>query len=83
MLAVEHHRHVPVIIDRHSSAKIVCGGHNKLRVGSSVLRETERGLYTRSEQLQARQILRIDNAHWDVVFIDHNQIVDAMAFKQV
>src|SRR6266576_4089465 len=38
---------------------------------------------SRSEQLQARQILRIDNAYWHVVVINHDQIVDAMTLQQV
>lgn len=39
--------------------------------------------YTRSEQLQARQILGIDNADRHFVVIDYDQIVDPMAFEQV
>ncbi len=35
------------------------------------------------EQLQFREILRIDNADWDLVIIDHDEIVDPMALEQV
>ena len=41
----------------------------------------ERGRYTRLEQLQACEVLRIDNAHWHAVVIHHDEIVDAMAFQ--
>ena len=42
------------------------------------LRETERGLYTRSEQLQAGQILRIDHADRRFVVVHHDEIIDSM-----
>ena len=35
------------------------------------------------QQFQPRQILRIDDAHWHVVVINHDQIVDAMTLQQV
>ena len=35
------------------------------------------------QQFQPREILRIDDADWDVFVIDDNQIVDAMTFKQI
>jgi len=35
------------------------------------------------EQLQFGEVLRIDNADWDLVIIDHDEIVDPMALEQV
>ena len=39
------------------------------------MRETERGLYTRSEQLQARQILRVDHSNRHFLVINYDKIV--------
>ena len=39
--------------------------------------------YTRLEQLQAREVLRIDDAHRHIVIIDHDKVVDAMAIQQI
>jgi hypothetical protein len=36
-----------------------------------------------SEQLQLREVLRIDDADWDLVIIDDNEIVDAVAFEEI
>src|SRR5262245_6379405 len=35
------------------------------------------------EQLQSRQILRINNAYRNAVIVNHDQVIDAMAFEQV
>ena len=37
----------------------------------------------RLQQLQAREVLRIDNADWHIVVIDNNKIIDAMPLQQV
>ena len=41
------------------------------------------GRYTRSEQLQAREVLRINDPNRHIVVIDHDQVVDAMALKEI
>src|SRR5207237_10654756 len=45
-------------------------------------RKRERGLYTRSEQLQAREILRVHYTYRDFVVINHDEIVDAVGLEQ-
>ena len=37
----------------------------------------------RLQQLQARQVLRIDNADGHIVVIDDNKIIDAVPLQQV
>jgi hypothetical protein len=35
------------------------------------------------EQLQSREVLRIDNANWHVVIVNHDKVIDAMTFEQI
>jgi hypothetical protein len=46
------------------------------------LRETERGLYTRSEQLQAGEVLRVDHSNRHFIVINDDEIVDPVGLEQ-
>jgi hypothetical protein len=46
------------------------------------LRETERGLYTRSEQLQASEVLRVNHSNRHFVVINDDEIVDPVGLEQ-
>src|SRR5258708_23608651 len=79
MMHLEHNGGVAIVFDRLSFAEIVCCSHWKK--GES--RKRERGLYTRSEQLQAGQILRIDHTDRNFVVINHDEIVDSVGLEQL
>ena len=65
----EHNIRVGVVFDGHSFAEVVGSGH---KVFGMRLRGR------RSDALEAREVLRIDDTDRAVVFVHHDQIINAM-----